>query len=773
MTPGGVGRYAPRMLEPGKRLGHYEILGTLGAGGMGEVYRARDAKLDRDVAVKVLPPEVSRDPDRVARFQREARAASALNHPNILHVYDIGHEGDTFFLVMELVEGSTLRDLLAEGPLPPRRLLEIGEQIAAGLAKAHAAGIVHRDLKPENVMVTGDGLVKILDFGLAKLNPAQDGSSSQMATALATGSGVVLGTASYMSPEQARGRPVAFESDQFSLGTVLYEMGSGRRPFSGESFVQILNGIIEDEPEPLLRTNPKLPQPLGWIVARCLAKEPAERYAATVDLARDLRSLRENLSDLTQASLTTTAPEERSRRRAGGGRGLAIGLVAGLAVGAAAMAWLAPRLFPPPPPPELRALSFSGADGMADASPDGRTLAFVSLRGGRSRIWLKQLADGSEIALTGGEDLAPRFSPDGSSVLFVHEEGHLSYLYRISAFGGEPRRVLADAMAGAWSPDGRSLAFIRYTLQEGTTVSQVGIADADGGGERILAEVPRRALEGPRFSPDGHWIAVVGGGFGNSEGRDEILLVRPDGSEVRGVPTPGKGGDVSAVAWLLGSRKVVYIQGESQTNVALGTTTVSSGAGRLLLHDLFSGDSRVLLWTPNLAFAVDVVDDGEVVFDAITATQNLQEYVLADGTGASPRALSQGGSLDRQPIYTPDGKWIVYSSNRTGNLDIWARSLEEGSERRLTDHEDDDWDPGFLPDGRLIFTSRRTGNFEIWLAEPDGSGARQVSHDGFNAENATPALGGEWLVYNSGNPEHSGLWKVRLDGTEATQLVEG
>ncbi len=256
---------------------------------MGEVYRARDTRLSREVAIKVLPAEVASDPSRLKRFENEARSASSLNHPSIVTIYEIGQEGSVSYIAMELVEGKTLRELVAAGSLPIKKLLQIGSQLADGLARAHEAGIVHRDLKPENVMVTKDGLVKILDFGLAKLTYAGPGSGGEtsLPTQTATTPGVVMGTVGYMSPEQASGQLIDFRSDQFSLGSILYEMATGKKAFQKKTAVDTLSAILNEDPRPVAEINPEAPGPLRWIIERCLAKEPDNRYAATRDLARE------------------------------------------------------------------------------------------------------------------------------------------------------------------------------------------------------------------------------------------------------------------------------------------------------------------------------------------------------------------------------------------------------------------------------------------------------------------------------------------------------
>ncbi|HEX7251887.1 MAG TPA: serine/threonine-protein kinase, partial [Thermoanaerobaculia bacterium] len=318
-------------LLAGSKLGPYEILAPLGAGGMGEVYRARDAKLGREIAIKVLPAQTSGDPDRRQRFEQEARAASALNHPNILTIYDIDSADGALYIAMEFVEGRTVRDLVAsEEPLPTRKLLDVAVQTSEGLAKAHSAGIVHRDLKPENLMVSKDGYVKILDFGLAKLTEPESEGASALPTAIAqpTQPGTVMGTAGYMSPEQASGQPVDFRSDQFALGSILYEMATGKRAFQRRTGAETLVAIIREEPEPIAQLAPKAPVPVRWIIERCLAKDPEERYASTKDLARDLRSVRDHLSE-TSASVGLEAAEPARARR----RGWTLPAIAALAAG--------------------------------------------------------------------------------------------------------------------------------------------------------------------------------------------------------------------------------------------------------------------------------------------------------------------------------------------------------------------------------------------------------------------------------------------------------
>src|SRR5258706_8429307 len=382
---------------------------------MGQVYRARDPRLGRDVAVKVLSAEA--DPARLIRFEKEARAGSALSHPNIVTVYEVGESEGVPFIAMELVEGKPLSELIATGALPVKRALELAAQIADGLGKAHESGIVHRDLKPENVMVSRDGFVKILDFGLAKL-VEDDGPRPASGTGdLLTRPGTIVGPASYMSPEQTGGELVDFRSDQFAFGAVLYEMLTGKRAFSRATAVQTLTAILEDEPVPAAELNPRIPVPLRWVLDRCLAKEAEERYAATRDLAKELRTIRAHLTETATSDAAATprvGGVSRLRLRA---RAIALGAACGALLGAgAALLLVRPRA---PEPPSLRALTYSGRDRSPTVSRDGRLLAFTSERESPRRIWLKQLAGGDEVALTAGPDDAPRLAPDGSPGRFA------------------------------------------------------------------------------------------------------------------------------------------------------------------------------------------------------------------------------------------------------------------------------------------------------------------------------------------------------------------
>ena len=491
------------------RFGPYEIVRPISSGGMGEVYLARDTRLERDVALKMLPADLAGSGDYQRRFLQEARAAGALNHPNILAIYDVGTDPACPFLITELVDGVTLRHEIDRGRVPVRRLLDIAVQIAEGLAAAHDAGIVHRDLKPETIMVARDGRTKILDFGLAKMTGVRG-----VATQAETEIGTVLGTLPYMSPEQGRGGVVDFRSDQFSFGILLYEMAAGVHPFRRESGVQTLAAIIEDEPRPLSDASAATPVPLRWMIERCLAKDPSQRYAATADLARDLSTLRARLSEADDKGLMRAS---RSWRR----RVAWVTLVTLVAAGALAWA-LAPR----PRPSALESLHVTplvvdaGYQGAPAWSPDEQTLAYVVEVSGILQVFTRNLASSrtSQLTASAFNCYGPFWSVDGARVYYHSGAENRQGLFSVSAAaGGEPSLVLPNAFRATLSPDGRSLAFLKEGSNQGGRLT-LWIAAADGSGERpVSLPIDGRGMtEGwIRFSPDGSRLLLWAYGFLN------------------------------------------------------------------------------------------------------------------------------------------------------------------------------------------------------------------------------------------------------------------
>jgi eukaryotic-like serine/threonine-protein kinase len=739
-------------LSPGQKIGPYEVISSLGAGGMGEVYRARDTRLGREVALKILPPEFSGNRERLERFEQEARSASGLNHPNIITIYDVGSSDSTSYLSMELVEGKSLRAILDEGPMTLRRIISIASQLADGLAKAHAAGIVHRDLKPENLMISKDGFLKILDFGLAKMTLVAKHQASILQTQ--TGAGMVLGTVGYMSPEQASGKAVDFHSDQFSFGTILYEMISGKRPFQRGTPAESMAAIIREDPEPVGSLNPQAPAVLRWILDRCMAKDPEERYASTRDLARDLQSIRDHISEVSSVTSPSVVQQPANRFRIL----VPLLLLLALAIGAAgAYLYMKPK---PQEPLEMVTLTYSGKDFSPAVSPDGKLIAFRSDRDGAPRIWVKQLAGGNEVVLTSGPDDYPRFSVDGQTIFFIRRQRDVTSLYRIPVLGGEERKLLEDVHSADPSPDGKRIAFVRWKDAD----SGVYTAEVNGTGVDLLASIEKMQIQFPRWSPDGTRIVATKTWVGNAVNLDSVVIFDVKTKEERWFKSTWP-----TVAVWYSANQILYGLPRSATSIGL---SISRMAGTVVLQDVASGNIGKLFWFPSCGDVLDKLDKRSVLLQSTSTRQNLRQIGVEEtDTG---RWFTRGSSIDRQPVYSPDGKRILFSSFGSGTLDLMQITIETGAVTRVTEDAADDWDPYYTPDGNhILWSSNREGHFEIWMANPDGSDTRRITNDGFDAENPTMTPDGRWIVYNSYNPEKLGVWKVHPDGSGATKLVSG
>jgi serine/threonine protein kinase len=644
-------------------IGPYKTIRKLGEGGMGLVYLAHDDELDRAIAIKLLPQHLAGDDEQLARLRQEARTASSLNHPNIITIYEIGQHQSSAFIAMEYIDGQTLRDLVAAGPVPVRKTLQIVSQIADGLAAAHKRGLVHRDLKPENIMLTNEGGVKILDFGLARSGASGDAGLSQRKT----DPGMIVGTCGYMSPEQAKAEPLDYRSDQFSFGAILYEMLTATPPFQGASAVETMFMVVRDEPPSLSQAAPQVPALLRWIVERCLAKDPDERYVSTRDLARDLQHLRDHLSEAGIAPV----PEETAAEDVVAPRLrlpiLAATAVAALVIGALLTAWL--RRSAPPAITSERYLTYSGNDFSPAVSPDGKLIAFSSRRDGTQRIWLKQIEGGSEVALSQGSDDFPRFSPDGASILYVHflPDGSSS-LYRIPVVGGEARHILDGGTSGEWSPDGKLLAFSKNAVDAAGRVSSVILlASANGTSVREVLRSDVVALSQPRWSPDQKQIALIG-----ASGRvaQTIVIIDPETKVARTLTTPPKSGELSVPLWTADSRSLIYVRAAS-VEAVVGSTA------EIVRHDVAGDTTQVIGWSSHNGTLADVMGKGQMILDVRSPRDNLREIAL-DGPGNAPasaaasssspteRWLTRGNSSDRQPVYSPDGQSILFSSNAAG-----------------------------------------------------------------------------------------------------------
>jgi serine/threonine protein kinase len=767
------------------RLGPYEVLDLLGSGGMGEVYRARDARLHRDVALKVLPAELSSDPVRLTRFEREARSASSLNHPNIVTIYEVGQSDSTSFIVMELVDGKSLREMLHAGALPLRKLLGIAAQIADGLAKAHAAGIVHRDLKPENVMVTRDGFAKILDFGLAKLThtDSHEGQTEQMpAAAGATEPHFVMGTAGYMSPEQAIGQRVDFRSDQFSFGAVLYEMATGKPAFERPTNPERLAAIIREEPEPIAALNPRAPAHLRWIVERCLAKDRKDRYGATEDLARDLATLRDHASDLSsEARIPLEAPRRRPRW---GAIGLGVVLLAALAG-----TYLLGRRVgsPPPSPPRFQQLTF-GSAGISTArfAPDGQTVVYAAqLEGNPSELFTVRLDSPGERSLglsrteilsisSSGQMavlLTSRFSSNfrgPHSDLFGRDWGPLwGTLAEAPLAGGAPRELFEDVSSAAWSPDGKSVALARSVGDKVRLEFPVG---------RVLDQNNQAVYQHLSVAPSGDRVAFV---------RFRNLYVSEPNGRIRDL-----GERPLELAWCRATNEIWF------NSVAGGTTEIFAVApgrpkrrvttlpGDFVLHDI-SADGRVLLarvsesseilgnfpgepHPRNLSHldrsvSVALASGGDTLLFNELGQSGRRGVYLRQTDGSPPKHLADGWGW----ALSPDGKFVLSSVQPNPQMLLVPtgpgerRSIETPGVRR-------GGEMGFFPDGRRIFFMGEAPGQgrRAWVQDLAGGKPRAITPSGV----VTPLLSGDGR-FLSAVASDGDLYVYPTDGAAAYKVV--
>ncbi len=616
-------------IAAGTLVGPFEVLSLLGSGGMGEVYRGRDTRLGREVALKVLPVHLAEDREGLARFAHEARAASALNHPNIVTIYDIGKTDDAPFLAMEFVTGRTLRDVIKDGAVPFRRLLDIAAQLTDGLASAHGAGIVHRDLKPENLMLSADGFLKILDFGIAKLAPGFAGGDLSSSI---TGTGLVVGTPGYMSPEQAAGRPVDFRSDQFSVGLILYELATGRRAFERPSPVETLSAIIRDEPEPLSALAPRLPAPVRWVVERCLAKDPEERYASTRDLAREWKQLQRNADALATDTALQTAATTRleathtSRMRPGAGPSVTLGAPIPAAIVAPALPESAVRRV------GRLVLTTLGA------------LALVA-GGGALGYWLRQKSadapppvwSGSLVMGGSTRVLSPRSSPDGRRVAFLTPVVGLAQVAAMEPESGDWTVLTKRRGAGAvhrveWSPDGTRLFFDRVT----DVPLGISSVPAIGGDERLVVE----GAQSPDPLPDGSLLVVKL----DAERRFQLVQVWPDSGKQKPVGPPILADSSDLLSRVFPDGKEVLVWGRL-------AGAKDAGGRRLHVIDIETGAARPFL--PDLPLLPPFLPlrDGSRVL-ARLAAGDLHRIVAAARDGAGAQTLL---SFSDRPRYLAEG----------------------------------------------------------------------------------------------------------------------
>ena len=719
----------------GQQLGPYKILSLLGAGGMGEVYKAKDDRIGREVAIKVLPPAFSADADRLCRFEQEARAAGRINHPNILALYDVGtHEGSPY-IVSELLGGETLRDRLRGKALPLRKAIEFALQVARGLAGAHEKNIVHRDLKPENLFITKDGHVKILDFGLAKLQPkSAKVTDTDVPTEIliSTEPGVVLGTVGYMSPEQVRGEPTDHRSDIFAFGAILYEMLSGQRAFEGKSSVETMNAILKEEPPELSKVSLQIPRALEHIVRHCLEKAPEQRFQSAHDLAFALEELLGS-GDSTSSESHTRPPEGLKRRQP------LVWILSGLCLLALlSTAFIAYTYFRHPRV-NLRSLRFTVSppekatfEESLALSPDGRWLAFVASMGeGKRSLWLRPLDSLAARAIPGTDGaIYPFWSPDSRALAFFAQ----GKLKKIEVSGGPPQ-ILSDApfpFGGTWNRDG----VILFAPNFEDPLYRIAATGGEATPVTILDRSVREAHLWPHFLPDGRHFLYLGWNtpgaprgaihIGSLDQIDKrsYLLVAADSSVAYASP-----------GYLLFERdQTLFAQPFDAEHLQVSGEAVALAEG--VTRDGYS-------------YANFSITETSLAYWGGTAGQNSQ-LVWLNREGKSLGGVGQPGFYE-DPWLSPDEKQVVVrSSDPEGRIgDLWLLQIPAGTPLRLTFHPKDDRFPVWSPDGsRIVFSSNRTGYYEFYQKPSSGAGDDELLLQTRTSKALTDwSLDGRYIVY--------------------------
>jgi len=731
-------------LAVGSRLGAYEILAPIGAGGMGEVYRARDGKLGRDVAIKVLPDRVASDPEALARFEREARATAALSHPNILAIHDFGRQDGLAYAVTELLEGETLRERLSAGPLPARKGIDVAVQVAHGLAAAHDRGIVHRDLKPENLFLTRDGHVKILDFGLARRVDAL-ADDTEAPTPPHTEPGAVLGTVGYMSPEQVRGEGADHRSDVFSFGVVVYEMLAGTRPFRGASAVEAMSAILKEDPAPPSQVREGVSPEVDRVVLHCLEKRPEDRFQSARDLVFDLGPLG------TLSGRGTAGP--RADHRVGARTTRAAVLLATLAAAFLA-GWFGRARHPGRESPLLASFAqlsdHPGVEEWPSLAPDGKSVVYMSRASGNADVYLQRVGSGVALNLTrdfAGEDTEPTFSPDGERIAFRSErEG--GGIFVMGTSGESVRRLSDSGYAPSWSPDGKELVVSTVKFEDPLNrrgQGQLWAIDTAAGSRRPILAVGDAVQ--PAWSPHGGRIAYWG--LTGNGGQRDLYTVAANGSESRrgGVPvTQDRPVDWSP-AWSPDGRYLLFAS-DRGGSMNLWRIPIEEPSGRV------RGEPEALTVPASWAGRPAVSrDDRRVAFATLDWRSSLQKVPFDPRrgvhTGPPERLLSSTQPI-RDHEVSPDGQWIVYARAGTRE-DVFVARIDGSAYRRLTDDVFRNRSPAWSPDGqRIAFYSDRGGEYEVWTIRPDGSGLQQLTRTGGQADSPVWAPDATRIAFGSG-----------------------
>jgi eukaryotic-like serine/threonine-protein kinase len=772
----------------GETLSHFRIIERIGGGGMGEVYLAEDLELQRRVALKVLPRGLSANPDRLARFKREARAAAAINHPGVVTLHGVEEAGGTYFLTMELVEGPTLDASIPAGGLPLPRFFELALELVDAVWAAHQRGVVHRDLKPSNVMLTKSGRLKVLDFGLAKFDTGieLDAASQLVTEGLLTHTGQVIGTPYYMSPEQVEGKPTDTRSDLFSLGVILHQMAVGDRPFKGTSSASIMSAILTHEPPLVSEVRSELPRALSRIVRHCLEKESDRRFQTALDLHNELAQLAAELRDpapsTPAASRARAAPGRRGPRRWLLWTALTAGV---LILGLAALYWSreppAPGSSDRPSPARvhtLRPLTVSAAvDEFPAYSGDGRQLAFSREVDGYRKVFALDLTTDTERQLTQGptDDIQPAWSPDGSTLLFVrssrpdgtiqisdpysmHERGDI---WRLELASGKLVRIAEEAFHPRFSPDGSKVAF--YADWAGP--ERIWITDPFG---RNPEQVTRDDSEQvshllPEWSPDGTKIVFQNNYWTT---KFDIRVVDIATGEMRWVTNDGYT-DVNPV-WSADGRRL-YFSSYRSGGMNIWRVPVDSGGSP-------SGPVEQITTGAGADIDLAISPDGSALAFTVSKLNADVWRLPLDPATARPTGPAEPLIVttreDSRGAWSPDGTRVAFNSDRGGDMNLWLLTLADGSTRQLTHGPGGDYQAEWSPDGkRLAFFSARAGNGDVWTVDLTSGELAQLTDDPAIDINPFYSPDGNWIVFQSDRGGRREAWIMRSDGSEERQLT--
>ena len=810
---------------PGSTLGHYKILEPIGAGGMGEVYKATDTRLDRPVALKILPAALVADSDRVRRFIGEAKAASALNHPHIITIYEIGEaqldsgngDGVAHYIAMEYISGATMHVKIHRERLDPKKLLDYFAQTADGLAKAHAAGIVHRDLKPENIMVTEDGYAKILDFGLAKLIESDGLQASadpgEAATAMMdkTRPGVVMGTIGYMSPEQAQGKAVDQRSDIFSFGCILYEAATRTKPFQGDSVIDSLHKIVYAQAPPISANNPDAPAELQRIIRKCLAKDPAERYQSIKDIAIDLRDLikeydsQPRVSGLYSPSATpaqgyqavtaqqsaqfsiaeaptiitapvgavtaamsgiTPAPRSKGNRIAMLGGLLLVLVIAALSVWFLLGQKQSKTIGPAFENTAISKLTTTGKAMGAVISPDGKYVVHIVNEAGKQGLWMRQTATSSNVPIVPPDDstyVGLTFSPDGNYVYFVKGAigASIRSLYQVPVLGGAQRKLVEDVDSAITFSSDGK----RFAfVRHSSSESALMIVNADGSGEQKLQshKQPELFLQ-VEWSPDDKVIAATTRKISGGYRNEMVAVQLSDGSEK-----------------VIGTQKWLALGGfewlADGSGIVVSALDQTPGSRQLQIWQISYPDGVAKRITNDLNNYTGVslsADSSSLVTVQTDAVANI--WIAPNGDATRARQVTSGSGRHDQLTLAPDGR-LVYITNAGSGADIYLMDADGKNAKQLTADAGVNVFPAVSPDMRyLVFNSNRGSNqavFNVWRADLDGSNPRQLTQ-GEGEYFPVCSADGNWVVYS---PLQSGsqlsMWKIPIDGGESVRIID-